>query len=186
MAMQKQALKGKTLNGKVEVLPFINPATGEQFGEVATATAQDVTRARREMAAAARTWAAKPVKERVLILRQLQALMLDEMDEITAVMNEDGGKSRQDALSEVFMTVDLLNQYCKHAPRWLRRRRISPGLQFFKRCYVEYKPHGVVGVIGPWNYPFVLLMPPIFSALLAGNTVMAKPSEVTAATGVMM
>lgn len=186
MEVPRQALKGVTLDGSVPTLPFINPATGQKFGEVLVASAADVHRVRREMAAAAKTWAAKPVKERVRILRQLQALILDEVDEITAVMNQDGGKSRQDALSEVFMTVDLLNQYCKKGPRWLRRRRISAGLQFFKHCYVQYQPYGVVGVIGPWNYPLVLMLPPIISALLAGNTVVAKPSEVTAATGVMI
>ncbi len=182
------AVKGKVtaLDGEVHVLPFINPATGEQFGEIPIATQEEIKTARREMAAAAQDWAAKPVRERVRIIKQLQKLIVDEVDEITAVMNRDGGKSRQDALAELFMTVDLINQYCKNAPRWLRRKRISSGLQFFKSAYQELIPYGVVGVIGPWNYPFVLLIPPIVSALLAGNTVLAKPSEVTAATGLMM
>ena len=182
------AVKGKVtaLDGEVNVLPFINPATGEQFGEVTIATQDEVKTARREMEAAAKTWSDKSVKERVRIVKQLQKLIVDEVDEITAVMNQDSGKSRQDALTEVLMSVDLIHQYCKNAPKWLRRKRISPGLQFFKRAYQELMPYGVVGVIGPWNYPFVLLIPPIVSALLAGNTVLAKPSEVTAATGLLM
>jgi len=182
------AVKGKVtaLDGEINVLPFINPATGEQFGEVRIATPAEITLARREMAAAGQTWEAKSVRERVRIVKQLQKLIVDELDEITAVMNQDGGKSRQDALAELFMTVDLINEYCKHAPYWLRRRRISSGLQIFKRAYQELTPFGVVGVIGPWNYPFVLLIPPIVSALLAGNAVLAKPSEVTAATGALM
>lgn len=179
-------VKGRTLNGRVETLPFINPATSEQFGEVTTATQSDVMAARQEMAAAAKMWAAKPLKERIRILRKLQTLLIEELDEITAVMNMDNGKSRQDALIEIFVTVDLMTQYMKQVPHWLRRRRVSPGLQIFKQCYVEHKPHGVVAVIGPWNYPFVLLVPPIFSALLAGNAVIAKPSEVTGATGVLI
>ncbi len=176
----------KMLNGRIETIPFINPANNEQFGEVPMATQQQVADARREMEAASKIWAVKPVKERVRLLRQLQKLIIDQADEITAVMNKDNGKSRQDALTEVFVTVDLMNQYLKHAPHWLRRRRVSSGLQFFKRCYVEPKPHGVVSVIGPWNFPFVLMLPPIMSALLAGNTVLAKPSEVTGATGVLL
>jgi acyl-CoA reductase-like NAD-dependent aldehyde dehydrogenase len=182
-------VKGRTLNGhngEAETLPFINPATSQQFGEVKTTSVEEILLARREMAAAAKTWAAKPLAERIRILRQLLKLMLDEIDEITAVMNMDNGKSRQDALIELFVTADMMTQYLKHASKWLHRRRISPGLQIFKRCYVDYKPHGVVAVIGPWNYPFVLLVPPIFNALLAGNTVLAKPSEVTSATGVMI
>ncbi len=186
MGTTAEVVKGQSLNGKVEILPFVNPATGEQFGSVPMTTAVEVQNARREMGTAAQTWAAKSIKERVRIVRKLQALLIDEMDEITAVMNQDNGKSRQDALSELFMSVDLINQYCHRAPQWLRRRRISPGLQIFKRCYIEYHPHGVVGVIGPWNYPLVLIVPPVVSALLAGNTVLVKPSEVTAATGVMI
>lgn len=178
--------KGVALNGEVNALPFINPATGERFGQVAMATADDVTQVRREMAAAAADWSGKSVSERVKVVRKLQALIIDELDEITAVMNQDGGKSRQDALTELFMAVDLINQYCKNAPQWLAQQPISTGLQFFKRAYMAPEPYGVVAIIGPWNYPFVLLIPPIVSALLAGNTVIAKPSEVTAATGVLM
>lgn len=179
-------VKGRTLNGNVETLPFINPATSIQFGEVVTATLDDVKTAHREMKASAKIWAARPLKERIRILRKLQKLILDETDEITAVINEDNGKSRQDALLEVFVTVDLMAQYLKQAPQWLARRRVSPGLQIFKRCYVEQVPLGVTAVISPWNYPFVLTIPPVFAALLAGNTVLVKPSEVTGATGVMM
>jgi acyl-CoA reductase-like NAD-dependent aldehyde dehydrogenase len=179
-------MKGQPLNGKAELLPFINPATGEQFGSVPMTTAADVNNARREMETAAKTWAAKPVKERVRIVRQLQAVLIDEIDEITAVMNQDNGKSRQDAMAELFMSVDLINQYCSRAAHWLRRRRIPSGMQIFKRCYIEQHPHGVVGVIGPWNYPLVLIVPPVVSALLAGNTVLVKPSEVTAATGALL
>lgn len=184
--VSEKSVKGHTLNGKLEFLPFVNPATGEQFGSVAMATAVSVKQARREMGAAATVWAAKPVAQRVAILRQLQALMIDEMDEITAVINRDTGKSRQDALTEVFVTVDLLNTYCKQAANWLKSERVSPGLQIFKRAYLEKVPYGTAAVIGPWNYPFLLIFAPIISALLAGNTVFVKPSEVTAATGVMM
>lgn len=186
MGTTTEVIKGQPLNGRAEFLPFVNPATNEQFGSVPMTTVAAVQNARREMAAAGQTWAAKSIKERVCIVRQLQTLLIDEMDEITAVMNQDNGKSRQDALAELFMSVDLINQYCRRAPHWLRRRRIPSGMQIFKRCYIEQHPHGVVGIIGPWNYPLVLILPPMISALLAGNTVLVKPSEVTAATGVMI
>lgn len=182
----KTVTDNKKLNGQVRQLPFVNPATGEQFGSVAMATREQVMSARREMAAAQRIWAAKPLQERIRILRQFQAVMIDALDEITAVINQDTGKSRQDALIEVMMSVDKLHQYYKYAPKWLKRRRVPPGLYFFKKYYVEPHPYGVVTVIGPWNYPFDLTIPPVCSALLAGNTVLLKPSEVTAATGVLL
>ena len=74
-----EVVKGQALNGRAEFLPFVNPATGEQFGSVPMMRACDVTDARREMSAAAQTWAAKPVKERVRIVRKLQAV-LDRRD----------------------------------------------------------------------------------------------------------
>ncbi|MFQ5400525.1 MAG: aldehyde dehydrogenase family protein [Anaerolineae bacterium] len=168
------------------VLPFINPATGERFGEVAMATADDVARAHKEMRQAFDVWRRKSVRERVRILRQFQALIIDALDEVTAVINQDTGKSRQDGLIEVMVSVDRLHQYYKHAPRWLRRRRVPPGLYMFKRYYTEPHPVGVVAVIGPWNYPFDLTVPVVCSALLAGNTVILKPSEVTPATGALI
>jgi acyl-CoA reductase-like NAD-dependent aldehyde dehydrogenase len=169
-----------------EIIVFTNPATGEQFGEVAMATDEEILAARREMGAAAAIWSAKPIKERVRILRKLQEVIIDSVDEITAVINKDHGKSRQDAWVEVMMTVDKLHQYYKRAPKWLGKQAVPRGLYFFRKYTVEPRPHGVVGIIGPWNYPFELVVPAACSALLAGNTVLVKPSEVAAATGVMI
>ncbi len=168
------------------VLEFCNPATGEKFGEVAMTTPDGVQQAMCDMRQAFEVWSAKPVKERIRVLRKLQTVLLDAADEITGVISQDCGKSRQDAHIELLVTVDLLAQQCQHAPQWLKRERVSSGLYFLKSCYVEHKPHGVVLVIAPWNYPLALALPAVLSALLAGNTVILKPSEVTAATGVLI
>ena len=164
-------------------LPCLNPATGRQFGEVAIAGGEAVQQAHRDMREAFPAWSQKPVSDRVRILRKFQGVLLDSLDEITAVISRDCGKSRQDALLEIFVTLDLSQQYGRFASRWLARERVARGLNLFKRCYVEHRPWGVVAVIAPWNYPFALSIGPVLSALLAGNTVLLKPSEVTAATG---
>ncbi len=167
-------------------LIFENPATGEQFGQVKMDSPEMVGQDVQDMRLASADWSGLPVRERVRILGKLQEVILDSLDEITDVITRDTGKSRQDALIEVMMTIDMLQQYRKHAASWLRRRRVPRGLYFFKTCYVEKRPYGVVLVISPWNYPFYLSMPPVMAALLAGNTVLLKPSEITAASGVMM
>lgn len=169
-----------------EKLSFINPATGIKFGEVDAATPDNVQKAVEEMRRSFPEWSAKPVKERIRILRKLQTLLIDERDHITSVINQDCGKSRQDALIELFVAVDILSQHCAYAPKWLKKKRVSSGLYLFKQSYVEYRPHGVVAVIAPWNYPFTLALPPALIALLAGNTVVLKPSEVTPATGALI
>ncbi len=168
------------------MLPFICPATGEQFGEVRMHTPQEVAQAVRELREVAPLWRAKTPRERARILLAFLEVMLDSLDDITAVLNQDTGKSRQDALIEVFMTADMLRQYARHAPAWLRTRRVPRGLYLFKKTWVAYKPYGLVAVIAPWNYPFALALPPVIAALLAGNVVALKPSEVTAASGVMI
>jgi acyl-CoA reductase-like NAD-dependent aldehyde dehydrogenase len=174
------------MDPRSECIDFINPATGEKFGEVRVTTEAEVRQACREMGAAQPAWGAKPLKERARIIKEFQRVVIDATDELTAVVNQDHGKSRGDALHEVIMTVDKIHQYAKHAPKWLGRRRVPPGLYFFRRYYTERTPFGVVGIIGPWNYPIDLMLPPIIAALLAGNTVVVKPSEVAAATGVML
>ena len=169
-----------------KMLTFTNPATGETFGEVAMATLQEAHQAVDDMRIAYKLWSQKTVQDRVHILGMLQQVIIDLLDEITAVINKDTGKTRQDAFSEVFMTVDLINLYRNNAQRWLHRHRVSHGIYFFKSCYIEPRPYGVVLVITPWNYPFYMAMPPVIAALLAGNTVVMKPSEVSPASSVMM
>lgn len=169
-----------------EYLPFTNPATGETFGQVRMDTPETVQAALEELRRAFPAWSAQPVRARVAVLRQLQKLLIDSIDEITEAINQDCGKTRQDALIEVFITVDLLNTYLRRAQRWLKPQRAPSGLYLFKKCYVKPQPYGVVAVISPWNYPFVLSLPPMIGALLAGNTVALKPSEITGATGALI
>jgi acyl-CoA reductase-like NAD-dependent aldehyde dehydrogenase len=169
-----------------EWLTCVNPATGEQFHRIRMATEKEAQTAVAEMRQAFRVWEQKAVGERVQVLKQFQAVLIDCQDEITAVINQDTGKSRQDALIELFVTVDGLHQYCKNAAHWLRPQRASTGLQVFKRSYMEQRPYGATVVLSPWNYPFLLCLQPAISALLAGNTVILKPSEETAATGALI
>ncbi len=169
-----------------QILPFTNPATGEQFGQVDMASEEDVIRAVEEMRQNSQRWRGYSLKERIRILRKLQAFVIDSLDIITETVNKDTGKSRQDALIEVTMTSDRLHQYYRRAPHWLSRERVPPGLYVFRRFYTVPKPYGVVVVIAPWNYPFDLAISPLCSALLAGNTVVLKPSEVTGATGLLI
>ena len=160
-----------------------NPATGDFIGNVPSTTDAQVMQAKAELDTAGVYWRQKPLKERSRILKQFQGVLIDSLDEITAVINKDCGKSRQDALLEVYITVDMLNNALKKAPKWLKREYIMPGLYLSKLCYTERRAMGTVAVISPWNFPFMLALQPVLTALIAGNTVMLKPSEVTAITG---
>jgi succinate-semialdehyde dehydrogenase/glutarate-semialdehyde dehydrogenase len=103
-------------------------------------------------------------------------------DEIVELVIQETGKTRTEAIGmEVFACCDAISFYAKRAPRFLapEKRRIHGLMGFTKRLRVVYKPLGVVGLITPWNGPVVLAVNPLVQALLAGNAVVHKPSEVT-------
>lgn len=176
----------KPLNGVLHTMECRNPATGGYLGSIEMATAEQVRAAREHMRVAGKMWGRKSVGERVKALRKLQGVLIDAHEEITAVINKDTGKPRQDALVELFITVNMLSHSLNHARRWLGRSYQMPGLYLTKLAYIEQKPYGTVAVISPWNYPFVLALQPVLQALLAGNSVILKPSEVTAMTGALI
>lgn len=164
-------------------LTFINPATGLQFGQMPASTTQDVTQAMNDLRHNLPTWQQKTTRQRTAALNKFKQHLIDQADAIAAVLNKDCGKTMQDGMTEVFITVDNLYSIIKHSPTWLARQRVPRGLYFFRRYYTERIPFGVVAVIGPWNYPLVQVMTPALAALAAGNTVIIKPSEAAPAVG---
>jgi succinate-semialdehyde dehydrogenase/glutarate-semialdehyde dehydrogenase len=125
-----------------KILTFTNPATGQVFGHLEMSTPEEVQLAITEMRTSFPEWSRKPVWERIRILRKFQELMIDCVDEITEVINQDCGKSRQDALFEVFMTVDMLDAYLQRGKRWLRRYQV-PRRLFFSRNATWSRVHMV-------------------------------------------
>jgi acyl-CoA reductase-like NAD-dependent aldehyde dehydrogenase len=102
---------------------------------------------------------------------------------------KENGKTREDALlAELFYICDALGFWAKHAPRYLADERIKTHslLLLGKKVLVRYRPYGVVGVIGPWNYPLTNSFGDCIPALIAGNSVGLKPSEVTPLTNLML
>lgn len=166
-------------------LPFVNPATGEKFGEITVSTPAEIAQAMADLRHNGRTWRQKSVAERVFALTKFKEFLIDSADEVAQVLNRDCGKTAQDGLTELFITVDNLNNMIHQAADWLARRPVPKGLYWFKEYYVEPVPYGVVAVIGPWNYPVVQVMTPVLAALTAGNVVIIKPSEVAPAVGAL-
>ena len=108
--------------------------------------------------------------------------MTRRMDEAIELLHRENGKPSGDALMEVIATVHQLNWAAKKAAKVLGPRRVAPGVYMANQtATVEYEPYGVVGVIGPWNYPMLTPMGSIAYALAAGNAVVFKPSEYTPA-----
>lgn len=174
--------------GERRRLALANPATREPIGEIEVCTAADAVAAVERARKAQHDWAELPIPERArFMIRTLEGL-LDRQDDVIDTVMRETGKPRTEALQmEVYAVGDSLNYYAKNAERILRteKRRLHGMLRMLKQLRVVYRPLGVVGVISPWNGPFVLAMNPSVQALMAGNAVILKPSEVTPFSGAL-
>ncbi|MBI4576205.1 MAG: aldehyde dehydrogenase family protein [Planctomycetes bacterium] len=162
----------------------IDPATGESLGEAAVTSPEEVGQAVARARAAQRAWADLAVEERVRRLRPVKDLILERRDELATLVARETGKPRFEALTgDVFPALDTLDYYLRHAARILKPRRIHHRTLKVVRSYYHYPPYGVVGIITPWNYPFLLTLPTALAALFAGNAAINKPSEYTPLVG---
>ncbi|MFH9729251.1 aldehyde dehydrogenase family protein [Streptomyces sp. NPDC017260] len=132
-----------------------------------------------------RTGRTKPVEWRTAQLRRLRALLTEHGPDLEAALHADLGKSAAEAQrTEIGFTVREIDHTLDHLTDWLRPEPapVPAHLGADATAWTQYDPLGVVLVIAPWNYPAQLLLAPVVGALAAGNTVVAKPSELAPAT----
>ncbi|MFB8041076.1 MULTISPECIES: aldehyde dehydrogenase family protein [Streptomyces] len=164
-----------------------SPATGEPLAEHPVDGPEAVARAVERGRAAQAGWAALPASRRRGHLLAWKKALATELDAVARTIAEETGKPAGDAALEVVLTLEHLAWAARHADRVLRRRRVGSGLfTVHQRASLVHRPLGVVGVIGPWNYPLYTPMGSVGYALAAGNAVVFKPSELTPGTGVLM
>ncbi|MBM7516083.1 aldehyde dehydrogenase family protein [Nocardioides nitrophenolicus] len=162
----------------------LDPATGEVVGTHPIHTAAEVEAAVATARKQAEWWQALGFDGRKKALVRWRKVIARRMEELAALMARETGKPTGDALLETALAVDHLAWAASHAEKVLKRRSVSPGLLMVNQAAsVEYRPLGVVGVIGPWNYPVFTPMGSIAYALAAGNAVVFKPSEYTPGVG---
>jgi acyl-CoA reductase-like NAD-dependent aldehyde dehydrogenase len=162
----------------------LNPATSEViatfpvFGEAEVA--ETVERAHQ----AASWWAGLPAKDRQTRLLAWKSHIIRYIGRLAELVHAETGKPLADAQLEILLAVVHVDWAARNARRVLRPRRVRSGLVAINQsATLEYQPLGVVGVIGPWNYPVFTPMGSIAYALAAGNAVVFKPSELTPAVG---
>jgi acyl-CoA reductase-like NAD-dependent aldehyde dehydrogenase len=166
-----------------------NPATGEVIAHVPDLDAGAVA----EMAARARHvqpgWEALGFEERGRILLRAQKWVMDNQDRIIDTIVSETGKTYEDAqLAEVSYGAAAFGFWAKNAERYLGDEKVSSSSLFVKgkKLRVRWRPLGVIGVIGPWNYPLTNSFGDCIPALAAGNAVILKPSEITPLTSLLM
>ncbi|GAA2468602.1 aldehyde dehydrogenase family protein [Terrabacter carboxydivorans] len=165
----------------------VNPATGDVVGVHAVHEEADVRAAVARARASADWWAGLGFDGRKQVLTQWRGVITRRLAQLCDLVYQETGKPHGDAQLECALAIDHLAWAGSHAEKVLGRRRVSSGLLLANQAAsVEYLPLGVVGVIGPWNYPVFTPMGSIGYALAAGNTVIFKPSELTPAVGIWL
>jgi acyl-CoA reductase-like NAD-dependent aldehyde dehydrogenase len=161
-----------------------NPATGETIQTLEMTPISDLPRMFERARAAQAQWSALTPKKRARQLLNLRETLINHVDELADLISRENGKPRFEAMvNELLPSVDMVGFFAKRAPHKLADHEIPMTLMKHRKSVINYWPLGVVAVISPWNYPFLLPWGEIVMALAAGNAVVFKPSEVTPLTG---
>lgn len=172
-------------NNPNEIISY-NPATGEEIGKVANTSAEEVEIAVENARKAFQKWRKTSFSERKKIVMKAREIILSEMDEIAFLISNESGKPVAEAISmEIAPVLDLMQYFARNAEKLLKPRKVNIGLYSLlgRSSKIVYQPLGVVGIIPAWNYPFSIPLGEAAMALMAGNTVVLKPSELTSFIG---
>ncbi len=166
------------------VLTVTSPLTGEVVGTHPVYAKEQVRATVASARELAPWWADLGFSGRRAVLDRWRHDIADRVEELADLVRRETGKPHGDAVLEIGLALEHLAWAARNAPRVLGRRRVRGTLLAAHLAgTVEYHPLGVVGVIGPWNYPVFTPLGSIGYALAAGNTVVFKPSELTPGTG---
>ncbi|MFH1761991.1 MAG: aldehyde dehydrogenase family protein [bacterium] len=163
----------------------VSPITGNNLGPFPAMDREEVNVLAEQARKAQSVWGELAVKERLVHIKLMRKFLARNLDRFSRIIHEDNGKTLCDAItSEFILCLDIMKYYEKRASGFLKpQNRSLPVYLFGMKGTVFYEPVGVVGIIGPWNYPFQLVFIPIISALIAGNSVLVKHSSAAPMTG---
>jgi acyl-CoA reductase-like NAD-dependent aldehyde dehydrogenase len=170
-------------------IPVENPATGETIATVPDLSAEQVAELAARGRAAQPQWEAFGFEGRSRVLLRAQKWVMDNADQIISTICSETGKTFEDAqLAEINYAGGAFGFWAKEAAGYLADEKVktSQVLVKGKKLILRYRPLGLIGVIGPWNYPLTNSFGDCIPALAAGNSVILKPSEVTPLTSLLM
>ncbi|HEX5883741.1 MAG TPA: aldehyde dehydrogenase family protein [Pyrinomonadaceae bacterium] len=183
--MSTQSLSSTQTRAEMREIVSVNPATGRENGRVPLMNAADVAAAVRRARQAQEAWSRLSYRARARFVLRAREIVLAQVDEIAALVSRETGKPPPEATSmEIVPTLDLMHYFARNTERVLMRQKIDIGQYGLmgRSSYIVYKPLGVVGIISPWNFPWATPLDEVVMALMAGNAVVLKPSELTPLT----
>lgn len=164
-----------------EIISY-DPATGEEIGRAPLSSSEEVQRAVGRARVAQPAWANLSFRHRARVILNARKFMLAERDEIAHLVSRETGKPVAEALSmEIVPTLDAMHYFAHASENLLRPQKIDIGQYGLmgRSSSILFKPLGVIGIISPWNFPLATPADEVVMALMAGNAVVLKPSELT-------
>lgn len=151
------------------------------LNERTPSTQQDVHLIFEKAQAASAQWQQTSIKKRIQYLKKLKKILYTHKDELAQLITQEIGKPiLQSYMAEVYPSLSNLKHLIQKAPEWLQsREEEAPFTAKATLSKITYSPYGIIGIIGTWNYPLLLNLSTITEALMAGNTVIFKPSELS-------
>lgn len=121
----------------------------------------------------------KDVEYRIEKLKELKQVIKESEEEIATALQKDLNKDKIESyMVEIGMVLDELSYVIKNTKKWCKPRRVrTPLSQFLASSFIVQEPYGIVAIMSPWNYPFLLTLQPLIGAITAGNTCIVKPSR---------
>jgi acyl-CoA reductase-like NAD-dependent aldehyde dehydrogenase len=177
-------IRGEQVAGEGTAIEVENPTTEETVAGVGAASPEQLDAAIAAAREAARGWAATPAVERAELLHEVAARMRALTDDLARALTLEGGKPLIENSDEVGWTAAAFDYYAEMGRNFAGR--VIPSIEATQLALVVKEPTGVWGAIVPWNYPLLLLSWKLAPALAAGNTVVAKPSELTPVSTLML
>ncbi|MBV9291393.1 MAG: aldehyde dehydrogenase family protein [Frankiales bacterium] len=170
-----------------ETFESLSPATGEVVATLPVHSEAEVRQAVQLARKASQWWAGIGFDERKKRLQSFAGVLTRRREELLELISRENGKPSVDAFIEHLLAIEHLDWAARNAQRVMKPRKVAGSMLLANvKPILEYQPVGVVGVIGPWNYPLFTPMGSIAYALAAGNAVVFKPSEFTPAIGVWL
>ena len=175
----------KSAESADEIVSY-NPATNLEIGRVRNTNVAEVTAAVRRARTAQKAWKELSFQDRARIILRAKDVLLADMDGTARLISDEMGKPIAEAISmEIAPVLDLMQYFARKTAKLLQPEKINIGLfgLLGRSSKIVYQPLGVVGIISPWNYPLAIPLGEVTMALMAGNAVVLKPSELTPFVG---
>jgi acyl-CoA reductase-like NAD-dependent aldehyde dehydrogenase len=170
----------EVLGAERRVITVSHPATLEKVAEIPVTTPEELAQVEARARAAQKGWSRLSFDDRARALVRYRDRLIDNAERFAEVLTSETGKPWGDAYGvELIYVCDAITYWAQNVEKFLADEHVTPHLLKNKSADSTFSPMGVVGFIGPWNFPFVLTIGDALPALAAGNAVIIKPSEVT-------